>query len=91
MLTSGGNLSDTSRASNQAASYVAIYLFFGQQDFFYELRLNIIEGNNRVQLTSQLPIHISDSGAPPDLTGRLFLQPAACLESIFLSLASGCF
>lgn len=65
-------------------------LFFGQQDSFYELRLNIIQRNNTAELTSQLPNHKSDTWAPPDLTGQLFLQPAVCLESIFLSLTSGC-
>jgi len=69
--------------------YMQLFIsFFGQQDPFHELRLNIIQGTNTAQLTSQLPIHISDSWAPPDLTGRLFLQPAVCLESIFLSFAS---
>lgn len=82
--------SNTQCASNLGSLYTAVYLFFGQQDSFYELRLNIIQRNNTAELTSQLPNHTSDTWAPPDLTGQLFLQPTVCLESIFLSLTSGC-
>lgn len=50
MVTSAGDLTEILNMLaiiNQAALYVAIYLsfffFFGQQHYFYELRLNIFE------------------------------------------------